>query len=479
MSTLVLSPRWWARAAWPVLAVAAAGGCALTPEGARSERARLVEAGAPYELGHEDRRLPELPAEPTWRDVLHRAFMANGEVESAYFEWKAAVERVDIASAWPNSRVMLGYGVALGPSDMKTFDRMSFDVGFDSDNLMLPAKTRREARIALAQASEAGERFRGAKFELQREVLGAWAEYAMLAEQERITGERVELSRLLAQTARSRIGAGGEQADLLRADVALRTDEDALRLVHSRIEAARAELNGMLARDPSAPLAPPRPMPEARPLPGDDARLLALVAEQNPELAALGHGVRARGEALERARLEWAPDISPSFSIEGTAAQMIGAAIMLPTTVQQIEGGIREARAMLRASEAALRQERGEKAASVVATLVMLRDAERQAELFESSIIPAAGQITDVLRQRYAAGAAPYVELIEAQAALLDARLVLAEARAARERRLAELEALVGADIEAIEGSVERAVTINSPRPGAPGAGVSEVGHEH
>src|SRR5688572_29962915 len=89
-----------------ILAALLVGGCSLAPEGRDEERSRLDAAGASFERPFESRSLPELPAEPAWQDVLHRAFMAHGALEAAYFEWKAAVERVDIASAWPNSNLM-------------------------------------------------------------------------------------------------------------------------------------------------------------------------------------------------------------------------------------------------------------------------------------------------------------------------------------------------------------------------------------
>jgi outer membrane protein TolC len=436
-----------------VLVPLALAGCAFTPVGANEEHAKLDAAGKPYEPPVEHRVLPELPPQPTWRDVLSRAFLASGEVEGAYFQWKAALERVGIASAWPNSRLTLGYSVALGPSDMKTFDRMTFAAGVDPmQNLSWPAKTAADGRIALDQAREAGERFRVAKFALQQRVLSAWARYGGMAERIRIVREELELRRLAMSTARARMDVGGPQADLLRSDVAVRTAEEALHGDEAELQAIRAELNAMLARQPNEPLSPPALEP--RPVPADDAALLVAVAEQNPELAALGHRVAERGDALERARLEWAPDINPSLSITGSIAQAIGAAVVLPTTVAQIEGGVREAGAMLRASQATLRQARRDKAAAVVATLVMLRHAERQVTVFDRRVLPTATLLASTTRQRYAAGAAPYTDLLEAEQAVLSTRLVIAEARAMREERLAELEGLIGADIEAIAPSV-------------------------
>jgi len=51
----------------------------------------------------EMRALPKLPQPASWQVVLHRAFLANGDLEASYFEWKAAMARIDIAAAWPTA----------------------------------------------------------------------------------------------------------------------------------------------------------------------------------------------------------------------------------------------------------------------------------------------------------------------------------------------------------------------------------------
>src|SRR5262249_26434330 len=134
--------------------------------------------GAPYEAPVEQRELPKLPSEPTWRDVLHRAFLANGQLEAAYYRWKAAMELVDAAGAWPNSDLSLGYSYAFSSERMNAFDRSTFTIGFDpSTTLAFPTKTAKAAEVALDQARTAGEQFRIAKFDLQKRVLFAWADY--------------------------------------------------------------------------------------------------------------------------------------------------------------------------------------------------------------------------------------------------------------------------------------------------------------
>jgi outer membrane protein TolC len=438
-------------AAASVSAVAIGGlltACSLTPNGTAAERSRLARAGEPYES---ERALPELPEEPTWEDVLRRAFLANGDLEAAYFNWKAAVERIDVASSWPNSRLMLGYSYMFSGGDMKAFDRSTFSFSPDSmESVLWPSKAAQQGEVALDEARAAGARFRAAKFDLQRRVLSAWAEYALQAERVSIARERQDLARLAFDTSKARVRAGGAQQDQLRADVSLQSAEDSLKSAEAELAARRAMLNGMLAREANAPLAAPSPMPPPRPIPVDDAALLATAVEQSPELEALVRQVEGRADALELARMQWLPDINPTFEFTGSVSQAIGAAVMLPTTIKEIEGGIKEADAMLRGAEAVLRQAGRDRAASFVATLVTLRNAERQSALFEASILPAAERVVAVTRQAYAAGSASYLDMIEAERALLDARLVMAEARAMRETRLAELEALMGADVEAI-----------------------------
>lgn len=69
------------------------GGCVLAPRGTEQEQARLKAAGKPFTRPFEQRTLPELPHAPQWRDVLRRAFLANGDLEAAYFEWAARTEQ--------------------------------------------------------------------------------------------------------------------------------------------------------------------------------------------------------------------------------------------------------------------------------------------------------------------------------------------------------------------------------------------------
>src|SRR4051794_15265729 len=84
-------------------------GCVLAPRETRDEQHRLREAGETYD-SRDVKNLPDLPAVATWQDVLHRALLANGELEAAYFEWKAAMAQIPQSAVWPNAMLAPSFG---------------------------------------------------------------------------------------------------------------------------------------------------------------------------------------------------------------------------------------------------------------------------------------------------------------------------------------------------------------------------------
>ena len=427
-------------------------GCSLEPRATQDERGRLTQAGTSYESPFEKRVLPELPDQPNWTDVLHRAFLANGELEAAYFEWKAALARVAPAAAWPNSNVELGFDYAFGKDAMKGWNATTLTAGFDpAMTLSLPIKARQAGKVALDSARAASKRFEAAKFGLQQTVLTTWLDYALTAERVRIQTENVSLFKTVTETAARRVQTGGPQQDLLKAQTEYEMARNELGNLTSELAGQRATLNGLLSRKPDEALAPPDALPLPRPLIDDDARLIAMAVRNNPQLAAMAHEVAGRDNALQLAHLAYLPDFAPQIGIEGNAQQSVGMMVHLPTTLVQIRGAIDEAQANLRQSQALLRQTQAQRAAQFVATLVALRNNERQAILLQDVIAPRARQLRDASSQAYSAGSANFADLIDAQRTLLQVRLLTAEARIAREKRLAELETLAGVDVETLE----------------------------
>jgi outer membrane protein TolC len=423
------------------------GGCVLAPRAAKVEEAALERAGEPYRPPFGQRSLPELPPQPSADDVLRRAFLANGDLEAAYYEWAVAVAKIRQAGGYPNTPLSLTFEQAfMGGTGF--FQDTTVTAGPDPmESLAFPTKVYQAAKVATDDARAAGKRFIAKRLDLQRRVLTAWADYALLAQRTRIARENLSLLKLITDTATARVQAGAPQQDVLRAEIEYRTAEDEQRGLDAQLPQSRAALNAMLARDPESPLEPPDRPAAPRPLPADDAALLAMAAENNPELADLALQVKGRADAVELARQQLIPDFNPFTGLTGSASQFVGLGVSIPTFLPKVQGMIREARADLRRTEAMHRQATFDRAAAVVAALYALRNSERQAAVFERRILPTAERVVANARQSYAAGTGSFLELVESQRTLLQARLTLAEARAAREKSLAELEALAGVDL--------------------------------
>jgi outer membrane protein TolC len=426
-------------------------GCVLAPKETSAERRRLDHAGRTFQTSIEKRQVPDLPMPARWRDVLHRALLANGDLEAAYFQWNAAMAQIPQVASWPNSNLAPSFSYMFSDQNMKSWDRVTGTVQFDpAENLELPFKRSKRGQVALAQARAAGARFREAKFLLQRQVLQSYVDIALMQERVGIQRDNVSLLKLLADSAADRVRAGANQQDLLRAQTQYRLNENDLANMESQLRTMKATLNGMLARDPQAPLELPPGLPPPRQLAVDDSKLIAVATSANPQLERLAREVEGKQDALELARMMYIPDINPIAGFTGSVSQTLGAMVMLPTNVPRIRGMIDEARAMVQQSQAMLRQSRNDRAAAFVAALIALRNAERQTRVFEETILPRAEQTLASSRQAYATGTGTFIELIDAQRTLLDVRLLIAETRAEREKRLAELEELAGVDIETL-----------------------------
>lgn len=445
---------------WMMLALAvAASGCVLAPRAAREEQAAVARAGEAYAVPFHERVLPEIPVAPTWRDVVRRALVANGELEEAYYAWAAAAHRIDQAGAYPNTPFSLDVTRALSGSG-SGFDRTSLVFGFDPmEDLAFPTKVYQAAKVATDEARTAGHRLVALRFDLQRRTLNAWYDYALLAERQRVAEARAALARVDVATAAARVAGGAEGASLIAAEAAThRADDERAALVAS-VRRARADLNAMLARAPDSALAPPAALESERPLPASDAWILAVAAERDPELAILASEVQGRDDAVTLARLRYIPDFNPFVGTEGAAAQMAGVVISIPTMLREVGAMIRAARAELEASRARERQARLDRAAAVVAALVTARDAERRGALYDGPLREAAERAVVTADVAYAGGVWTYEALLEARRLPLDVRLLAAEARTSREKAVADLEALLGVDAETLTAA-ERGVRV-------------------
>ena len=178
-------------------------------------------------------------------------------------------------------------------------------------------------------------------------------------------------------------------------------------------------LNALLGRDVSEPIALPETMPTARLIDADDDRILALAAEQNPELKVLAEEIHGKTEGIQLARLQYLPDFSLSASTDlgGVAQNLVGMVTVPFLRHEAIDAAIAQAEANLRAAEAMQSQTRNDLRAQIIGDVATLRDADRQLASSSRPSFPRARQVVTIARAAYESGQSTLLDLSTASAA--------------------------------------------------------------
>jgi outer membrane protein TolC len=326
-----------------------------------------------------------------------------------------------------------------------SLDQTTLSAGNDPmADIALPSKLGTAARLALENARAAGWRFRKAQYDLRSKVLSAFYDYALSAELIRLEQSNAELLKttVMVVEARNRAGAAGQQ-DLLKSRNELDLSRNEIANMQARLPSERAALNALLSRPPDAPLPVPTAMPAPVPLAGTDRDILALAARRNPELSALADDVNGRKAGVTLAKLQYLPDFSVTVGsdLAGVGQSLAGMVTVPLLRYEAIRAAVEQAEANLRASEAMRRQAANDLGARVVMDLATVRDADRQLELFDHTVLPRARQAVTVARSSYEAARSSLLDLLDAQRSLITIERLVVNLRATRERRLADLEA--------------------------------------
>jgi outer membrane protein TolC len=421
------------------------GGCVLSPKGAKSESDRVARAGAIYEQLPQERPLPLLPAHPDLKDVVDRAMLADGQLEAAYFQWAAAMQRVTVAGTYPNTNLSLGLSYMLkggGSAWNRTTVQLSPD---GMDNLQCPSEVSAAAHIALAEAQAAGAQYGAMRRQVTQRITNAWLDYTLQAEEIRLQRQDVSLLKLNERSAQASMSAGGAQEAMLDAQVASARGRERLHELESLLTSQRAALNAMMRRPVEAELNPPQNLPPPEAMTLGDEQLLALAARNDPQLAALAQDRKGRAGAIKLAKLDYLPDINPHVALTGNISQVVGAGLSMPfDRLPAIKAMVRQTHDQWRASAALYEQAKFDRASELIAALVMMRHNQHKAMLFTQQVLPVVQQAVKSLGDNYAAGNVSLAQLIDAQRTLLSVERTIAEARIGREKYLADVMAVVG-----------------------------------
>ena len=393
---------------------------------------------------------------PDLADYTRTALLNNAGLRAAFDQWRAGVDRVPQAGAFPDPMFSFTYFVEAietrtGPQNA----RLQF-----SQQIPWIGKLRYKEAMAEDEAESLWWHVEAKILEVRRDTAIGFADYANLGQQVRILRENLVLLRDLEPIVQRLIQAGGRQDDLLRLQVEIGKVENSLESHLDRRESFSARLQAIMNVDDDAVLPWPEPL-------SDRTRGFALtdleplVEKLNPRLRALAYQVEVAEDRIGLARAAGRPDFNvgvgymetgssvmmPRPSDSGDDPISITVGLTLPLGRGKYKAGKREALAHKSAVLHQRGQLRNDLQWRLEQTLYELDDAIRQVTLFRDSLIPRGRQALELTEIAYESGAASLLDVIDSQRELLDFELSYWKAVRDYHQTLAGLETLCGGNL--------------------------------
>jgi outer membrane protein TolC len=223
-------------------------------------------------------------------------------------------------------------------------------------------------------------------------------------------------------------------------------------------------LNVLMDRDAFAPLTRPVGLTMSK-LPLGAEALRALTLANRPEVQTARSKVEADKAKLQLAHRAWIPD--PAIGVQGEryndtgqALSQIGVGLSFSVpwgNQRKYSAGVSEANANLTAAEAASDRIGKEAIGRLRSALQAVETAHHHVEFCRDMLVPQAYQAFQATQFAYQSGKATFADWIAAQRTQRDVEAEAQEHLAGYQTALAELEAVVGADLNIFSTSPTRA----------------------
>ncbi len=425
--------------AWWIAGGLLFAGCKGVPTPEESvARQEVAAVASVYRPEGQRPHLPELSAHSTLTDFLRYAMLSQPQIEAAYFNWLASVERITTERSLPDPRLTFESDIA---------DIVKTVMPGLMQELPGPGKLRARANIASAGSQTRYFAFETAvlqtAFALKRAYYNLW----FLDEKIRISQETLVLLGDLERSARAQSEVGKSTLqDVYRAQIEQdRLNTEIANLVDSR-NPLRAQFKAALglAHDQHDPPFPARF--ESTPLDLKNDGLLEIAFARNPRLKAMEAEVRMAQASLELAYKAGVPDFTLGVMTDARAVPIMArpqASMTLPIWRDKIAAEIAATQAGKRAAEARLTNEQIMLTVDFAEKTYIYRETTRNITMLEEQLIPKARQLLKVARAGYLSARTDFLNLIDAERTLLNFQLSNTEERTRREITLAEISLLI------------------------------------
>ncbi|MHC4097576.1 MAG: TolC family protein [Planctomycetota bacterium] len=386
----------------------------------------------------------------TLGQVLALTLIHNPELKVFSLETRASQARELQAGLWPNPKIEVEVENVGGTGELSGFDSAETTI-FLSQLIELGDKRTKRTKLAAMEKRLAGWDYETKRLDVFTEVNKAFVD--VLAEQERVelAQDSVELSKEVLDTVRKRVEAGKDSPlEQTKGQVALANAEIGLDKATSALESARKRLSAMWADkspvfekaagqlDSIVPIAP---LDE-----------LTGLIDQNPDMARWAAEMDQRKAALELAKANAIQDVRlgggmQHFNDTDDKAFVVGVAVPIPV-FDRNQGNVLEAKYKLEQGGARRHAIETTIHTALVEACAKLSSSFHEATALRDRVVEGAQSAFDAANEGYRAGKLGFLDVLDAQRTLFEAKAKYIDALAAYHAARADVERLIGRSID-------------------------------
>ncbi len=347
-------------------------------------------------------------------------------------------------------------GMTLLPEQVQTAAGKQEVLLSGSQKLPWFGKLDTRAEMAEAQTNVARAQLAAVELSTIAQVKRAYYELYFIEGAIDVTEQEQDLLGRIRSVANTRYKAGRtSQQDVLRAELEIFNTENELIRLRQQLDSAQARLARVMHVAPQTRMRAMAQLP-AEQVPRDLDWLQRQAVAARPELHAQLVAIQRDRQAVELARLDYAPDVTLGVTwidvadaglspiANGRDSFLVSAGVNLPIYRKRLDSSVRSAEAQVVSTARQYDSLRDATLEEVMDLFVQAQSQRDLLALFRDDILPKAHQTLDVSSQAYDVGQVDFMQLIDNWKQVLQYEISYRRLEASLRQVLAELERVVG-----------------------------------
>lgn len=381
-------------------------------------------------------------------DLLIYAQENNPALKSLYLKWLSAKETIPQVSSLPDPR--LSYSYFIEPIETKTGPQNQ-KVGL-SQTFPWFGKLSLKEKIASSGAESVYQDYIIMQFSIIEEIRSKFYEYSFLHDAITINQEHIDLLKMIESTATTKFTTSDiSQNDLLQIQIELERIEDQKQELETLRPSVSASILSAIGYNQAVILTWPATSDSAlQKL--DFEKLKVSLPKENPTLKKISILEEKESYSIDLAQKNFMPDIT--FGVDvidvdgGPDPAVAMVSINLPVWRNKLHASKRAAVNRYESIGKIMEDTENKLSVKLELAVYYYNDSLRKMNLYKTSIIPKAQQGVDISFKSFETGKTSFSDLLDAERILLEFQLSEKQQKTNALKKLAEIEKLLGTQVE-------------------------------